>query len=55
VCSSDLDLVKLMIGRIKKGNMTAQDASALLAKQCVCGIYNTSRSADLLTEMAAVE
>ena len=46
------DLVMDMVQRIKKGRITPEDASKELAALCVCGIYNTERSAELLRRMA---
>lgn len=46
------DLVMNMVKRIKAGRTTPEKASEELAALCVCGIYNTARSADLLRRMA---
>lgn len=46
------DLVVDMVKRIKAGRTTPEKASEELAALCVCGIYNTARSADLLRRMA---
>ncbi len=48
------DLVNNMVERIKKGKLTPENASRELAALCVCGIYNTERSADLLRRMAEI-
>ena len=46
------DLVVNLVDRIKKGRITPEDASKELAALCVCGIFNTKRSAELLRAMA---
>lgn len=46
-------LVINMVDKIKKGRLTPEKASDELAALCVCGIYNTERSADILRRMAS--
>ena len=46
------DLVMSMVKRIQSGHLTPEEASKELAALCVCGIYNTERSAELLDRMA---
>ncbi|MDP6576571.1 MAG: hypothetical protein QF594_01940 [Dehalococcoidales bacterium] len=46
-------LVKKMIEDIRKGKTSPQKASEKLAKPCVCGIFNTTRAAELLAAAAA--
>lgn len=47
------DLVLNMVERIKKGILTPEKASEELARLCVCGIYNTERSVEILRRMAS--
>ena len=44
-------LVKNMIGKIKKGRLSPQEAAIELAKPCICGVFNTERASDLLQRM----
>jgi hypothetical protein len=46
-------LVEKMIEDIRKGKTSPQKASEKLAKPCVCGIFNTTRAAELLATAAA--
>ncbi len=46
------NLVKAMVKEIKAGTRTPDDAARLLAPQCACGVFNTSRAAKLLKAMA---
>ena len=46
------NLVKAMVKEIKAGTKTPEDAAKLLAPQCACGVFNTSRAAKLLKAMA---
>ena len=46
------DLVMNMVDRIRKGRITPEAASKELAALCVCGIFNTKRSAELLQKLA---
>ena len=41
-------LVKKAIEDVKSGKKTPEQATKLMGKPCVCGIYNTERSIDLL-------
>lgn len=44
--------VHRMAGKVAAGEMSSSEASAELAKPCVCGIFNPVRAADLLGKMA---
>ncbi|HEX78354.1 MAG TPA: hypothetical protein G4O03_08135 [Dehalococcoidia bacterium] len=46
-------LVNFLAEEVKKGRKSAEDAAKEMAKQCVCGIFNPTRAAKLLTAMAA--
>lgn len=48
------DLVLNMVDKIKRGSLTPEKASENLASLCICGIYNTERSTDILKRMASV-
>jgi hypothetical protein len=37
--------------RIRRGKKTVEEASATLAKPCVCGVFNTRRANELLRAM----
>lgn len=45
-------LVLKMVDKIKKGKITPKEASDELAALCICGIYNTERSENILRRMA---
>jgi len=45
-------LVAKMIEDIKKGTTSPQKAAAELVKPCECGIFNTTRAAELLAAAA---
>jgi hypothetical protein len=47
-------LVRRMIRKIKAGDMTAEEASIELTKQCQCGVFNPMRGAELLEEYCAL-
>jgi hypothetical protein len=46
------NLVRDVIRKINKGEVTPWEGSLILAKPCACGIYNPHRSEELLHEMA---
>jgi hypothetical protein len=46
-------LVHKLIRNIRSGRATPEVAARELARQCVCGVYNPARSAELLEELAA--
>ncbi len=46
------NLVRDVIRKVNKGQVTAWEGSLILAKPCACGIYNPHRSEELLNEMA---
>ncbi len=41
-------LVESLMGRVKGGSMTPEDAAVELGKQCSCNIFNTERAAGLI-------
>ncbi len=45
-------LVRDTIRRLKTGKVSEESACEILAKPCLCGIHNPSRSAELLREQA---
>jgi hypothetical protein len=47
------NLVKKCVKDVNSGSTTPQKAARLLARQCVCGIFNTSRAAALLEQLAS--
>lgn len=47
------DLVTLLVKRIKKRDISVEDACKKLARLCECGIFNTIRAAELLSKMAS--
>ena len=46
------NLVKTLVDEIKSGGKSAEEAGKELARICECGIFNPSRAAELLSEMA---
>ncbi len=44
-------LVEEMITKIKKGRLTIDQAAVVLAKPCICGIFNHERAAIMLKEI----
>ncbi|MDR3562162.1 MAG: hypothetical protein P4N59_12105 [Negativicutes bacterium] len=47
-------LVRRLIRKIKKGEMTPAEAGIELAKPCQCGIFNPVRAAELIEEYCAL-
>ncbi len=47
------NLVRRMVREIQAGKRTAEDAARELARQCICGIFNPARAAELLTQLAS--
>lgn len=45
------NLVKDVLGKIRKNRMTVEEGAEKLARQCTCGIFNTERAKKLLQEM----
>ena len=45
-------LIKHMVERIKKGQITAEKAAEKLAAQCHCGIFNPVRAVRILQKLA---
>lgn len=48
-------LINDVIDRMKKGRMTAEQGAEKLFKTCMCGIFNTSRAAELLQSIVGSE
>ncbi len=44
-------LVQRLVKQIKRGKLTCEQAADLLAKPCVCGVFNRKRAAALLQRM----
>ncbi len=42
------NLVQSLLKEIRRGKKTVEEASRILAKPCVCGVFNIRRSAELL-------
>lgn len=49
------NVVKMFIGEVKKGKMTAEAAGGHLTPNCACGIFNPGRAAELITIAAEKE
>ncbi|BCV23591.1 hypothetical protein [Gelria sp. Kuro-4] len=45
------NLVRRMVREIEAGRRTAEDAAQELARQCICGVFNPARAAELLTRL----
>ncbi len=45
-------LVRKIIRQVKKGDLTSDDGAVLLAKPCVCGIVNHTRTKRIIEHMA---
>lgn len=43
-------LVKHLLERVRKGNMTPEDAAVEMGKQCTCNFFNTDRAAKLIKD-----
>jgi hypothetical protein len=48
------NLVKHMVGKIKKGAITPRAAAEEICKQCTCGVANINRTEALLKDMAGI-
>lgn len=46
-------LVRHMAEQVKSGRLTAEDAGLRLGRQCMCGVFNVARAAELVEAMAA--
>ena len=49
------NLVQRMANAVEKGSITLEEAAAIIAKPCVCGIFNPKRAEELLGRGKAVE
>jgi len=47
--------VEYYLDLIKKDKISIENAAGELAKPCVCGIFNTSRTINLLSELSKEE
>jgi hypothetical protein len=45
------NLVRELAGQVKDGRLTARKAGEMLAKPCICGIFNPERAAELIEEL----
>ena len=45
------NLVRELTGQVKDGRLTARKAGEMLAKPCICGIFNPERAAELIEEL----
>jgi len=41
-----------MVGRVRRGLVTPEDAAVELGKQCTCNIYNTVKAAQILSRLS---
>jgi hypothetical protein len=46
-----VNLIKLMVDRVKKGKLTPEKAAENLFKPCMCGIFNPHRAAKLISRL----
>lgn len=46
-------LVDYLVGKVRKGELTPQEASLKMTRQCVCGAFNPERAAEIVAAMAA--
>ncbi len=46
-------LVEKLAGCVRQGRMASEEAARILARPCVCGIFNPKRAARLLEEMSS--
>jgi hypothetical protein len=46
-------LIQKMVGLVKKGKLTPEEAAEKLFKPCMCGIFNPHRAAKLLARLAS--
>jgi hypothetical protein len=47
------NLVRELAGEVKAGRLTARKAGEMLAKPCICGVFNPERAVELLEELNA--
>ena len=45
------NLVRELADEVKKGRLTARKAGEMLAKPCICGVFNPERAAELIEEL----
>jgi hypothetical protein len=45
-------LIEKMVDEVRKGRLTATEAAEKLFVPCVCGVFNTARAAEILTDLA---
>lgn len=48
-------LVRQLIGRVRRGRMTAEEAGLELGKQCVCNFFNPVRAAKIIQEYVTLQ
>ena len=44
------NLVRRMASEVRKGTLSLQKAAGIMAKPCVCGVFNNKRAEDLLKQ-----
>jgi hypothetical protein len=47
-------LIRRLLGKMKKGEISAAEAGVELAKPCQCGVFNPVRAAELMDEFCAL-
>lgn len=45
------ELVRGLVKKIKKGNLSYEEAGVELAKPCICGVFNQERATEILKEI----
>ena len=45
-------LAEAMVGRVRRGLVTPEEAAVELGKQCTCNIYNTVRAVEILSRLS---
>ena len=47
------NLVRELAGQVRGGRLTARKAGEMLAKPCICGVFNPERATELIEELDA--
>jgi hypothetical protein len=47
------NLIRELAEQVQDGRLTARKAGEMLAKPCICGIFNPERAAELIEELNA--
>ena len=45
------ELIKKLVGEVKKGRKTPKQAAEEMAKCCICGVFNVKRAEAIITSM----